>query len=360
MTDDTANTQTEDLTPPRIASPRRIVLGIAVVIVLAIGLTLLISRAAGFSEFVGVLRHADVSWLIVSLVAEVACWVGYAALIRLVVMMDGGLRLTAWHTTRLWLVSLGATRIVAPGGAGGIAVVYWALRRAGLRARTAAQRVLGLNMIVFSIFGILAFIAAVVTMVGFSSAVPLGLTLPWLIIVPAVAIVGSWLGAPARGDQLSDPGDGGWLRRVGAAVMSGVVATRVVLLHPRSHAGPIGAALVYWVGDVISLWAAMRSVGADVPLLGVALAYALGYVTLLVPLPTGGFGAIDAATTFALTALDIPLAEAFAGVVVWRALSFWLPTIPALFELARIRDLGRVMGGYTGGDEVPMESAAAE
>jgi uncharacterized membrane protein YbhN (UPF0104 family) len=32
-------------------------------------------------------------------------------------------------------------------------------------------------------------------------------------------------------------------------------------------------------------------------------------------------------------------------VVVWRFFNFWLPTIPALIELARSRDLARTLGG---------------
>jgi Ca2+-binding EF-hand superfamily protein len=71
------------------------------------------------------------------------------------------------------------------------------------------------------------------------------------------------------------------------------------------------------------------------------------------------YGAIDAATTFALTALDLPLAQTFAGVVVWRAFSFWLPTIPALIALARVRGLGRVMSTYAGGDDAPTGPVTA-
>ena len=338
------------------ATPRRIALGIALVVVLAVGLTLLISRAAGFSRVLDELGNADLTWMVACLLLEVVSWAGYVLLMWGVIAMDGGLRLRAWHAVRLWLLSLGGSRIVSPAGAGGVATTYWALRRTGMRPRIVAQRVLAISIVVFAVFGIMAF-AASIAAAALRLEAPLGMTLPWIIGVPLIAVWGAWLGMPGRAARVSEPRGPGVISRALAAAASGVVATRQVLLHPGTHGIPIVAAVGYWAFDVLSLWAALRAVGADVSVLAVGMGYAVGYVALLFPLPTGGYGAIDAATTFALTALDIPLAQAFAGVVVWRAFSFWLPTIPALVELARIRDLGRVLATYPGGDEVPMDLA---
>ena len=343
--------------PLKAASPRRIAAGVALAVVLFVGLSLLISKAAGFSNVMDVLGHADVRWMTACLMLEIVSWAGYVLIMWGVIAMDGGLRLRPWHVTRLWLLSLGGTRIVAPGGAGGMATTYWALRRTRMRPRVAVQRVLAISILVFAVFGLLAFVSSVAaTAIGPDA--PLGMTLPWIIGVPIIAVWGTWFGMPGRAERVSIPRGPGWFSRGVAAAAAGVVATRTVLLHPRTHSVPLAAAVVYWVFDVLSLWAAMRAVGADVPLLGVAMGYAVGYLALLFPLPTGGYGAIDAATTFALTALDLPLAQTFAGVVVWRAFSFWLPTIPALIELARVRDLGRVMSTYAGA-RAPEEPAPA-
>lgn len=339
------------------ASRRRIVGGVILVVVLFIGLSVLITKAAGFSNVMDVLRHADVSWMVACLVLEVVSWAGYVLTMWSVIAMDGGLRLRPWHVTRLWLVSLGGTRIVSPAGAGGVATTYWALRHTSMRPRLAAQRVLAISILVFAVFGLLAFGASIAaTAIGPDA--PLGMTLPWIIGVPIIGLWGAWFGMPGRAERVSAPRGPGWFSRALAAASAGVVATRSVLLRPRTHTVPLIGTVLYWVFDVLSLWAAMRAVGADVPLLGVAMGYAVGYLALLFPLPTGGYGAIDAATTFALTALDLPLAQTFAGVVVWRAFSFWLPTIPALFELARVRDLGRVMATYSGDTAAPTAPAA--
>lgn len=330
-----------------IATRRRMLLGLGLIIVLAVGLTLLLSKAAGFENVAQVLGSADVGWMAVCLAFEVVSWVGYVLVIWSVVDMDGGLRLRGWHAVRIWLVSLGGTRIVSPAGAGGVATTYWLLRHTGMQPRSVAQRVLAISIVVFAIFGIMAF-AASVAATALGPEAPLGMTLPWIIGVPLIAAWGAWVGMPGRAERVMQPRGTNWAWRAVAAAASGVVATRAVLLRPRTHALPIVAAVAYWAFDVLSLWAALRAVGADVPILAVGMGYAVGYLALLFPLPTGGYGAIDAATIFALTALDLPLAQTLAGVVVWRAFSFWLPTIPALIELARIRDLGRVLEMYSG------------
>ena len=121
------------------------------------------------------------------------------------------------------------------------------------------------------------------------------------------------------------------------------------MIAPRRPDAPaFWGAIAYWTADVACLWAALSAIGADVTLHGVGLAYATAYVTMLLPLPTGGYGAIDAAATFALTVLGVPLAEAVAGVVVWRVFNFWLPTLPGLIELARAQGLGRRLSAETG------------
>ena len=350
--------ETPEGEPLAAVSPRRIVWGVVLVVVLFVGLSVLISKAAGFSNVVDVLRHADISWMAACFALQVTSWAGYVVVMWGVVEMDDGIRLRPWHAIRLWLLSLGGTRIVSPAGAGGMATTYWALCHAGMRRRNAMRRVFAIGILVFAVFGLLALGASVAAAV-FGPDAPPGMTLPWIVGVPLIGVWGVWFGMPGRAERVSEPRGTGWFARGVAAAASGVIVTRVVLLRPRTHAVPLLGTIAYWVFDVLSLWAAMRAVGADVPLLGVAMGYAVGYVALLFPLPTGGYGAIDAATTFALTALDLPLAQTFAGVVVWRAFSFWLPTVPALIALVRVRDLGRVMSTYDGGDDASNGTIAA-
>lgn len=332
---------------PHVASTRTIVLGVVLVVLLAVGLVLLLGKAAGYAEVLGALERATGSWLVACLMLEVVSYAGYVVALRAIVAQDGGPLLSATHATRVWLASLGASRIVSPAGAGGLVIIYWLLRKAGLAARDAVSRVLGFNILVFALFGIWAFATSLVIVVATGGHAPLGMVIPWLVIVPVFAASGLWISQGPRGERVLRDTQHGWMRKGLAAAVSGIVVARASLRTGGVNRPALWGAIAYWAGDVLCLWAALRAIGADVSIAGVALAYATAYVAMLFPLPTGGYGAIDAAATFTLTVLGIPLAEAVAGVVVWRFFNFWLPTIPALIELARARELARVLAGET-------------
>ncbi len=332
---------------PKVASTRTIIIGVVLVVVLAVGLVLLLARAAGYQQVLDALEGADGAWLIACLILEAGSYAGYVVCLRAVVAMDDGPRLGPGLSTRVWLASVGATRIVSPAGVGGLALIYWLLRRAGLAAREAAGKVLGFNILIFAMFGGWAFAASLVILLSVGQGAPLAMTLPWLIVVPVFAAAGLWLSQGARGRRVAADTHRGWLRKALAAAVSGIVVARRALRPGQHDARAVWGGFAYWVGDVLCLWASLRAIGAEVSIQGVALAYATAYLAMLLPLPTGGYGAIDAAATFTLTVLGIPLAEAVVGVVVWRFFNFWLPTIPALIELARTRELGRRLGEET-------------
>ena len=89
------------------------------------------------------------------------------------------------------------------------------------------------------------------------------------------------------------------------------------------------------------LWAGLRAFDVRIAIPELVLAYATGYLANMLPLPTGGIGGVDAATTFALTALGVPLAPALLGVFAYRFFSFLLPTVPAVLTLPALPRAGR-------------------
>lgn len=326
---------------PHRVSRRTIVFAVVLVLVVATGLLLLLGKAAGYQEVLDALERASTPWLVACLALEAVAYAGYTVALRAVVAMHGGPRFSPLIATRVWLASLGATRILSPAGAGGVAIIYWLLRRAGMGARRAISRVLGFNVLIFSVFGIGAFASAVALIAGADEGVPVGMELPWLIGVPVIAVAGLWVSQGARGRRIAVTTARGLWRRTAAAAVGAIIVARAAVAPGRVNVVALAATVVYWVADVVCLWGALQAIGADVSLIGVALAYATAYIAMILPLPTGGYGAIDAAATLTLSVLGIPLAEAVAGVVVWRFFNFWLPTIPGLVELARAGNLGR-------------------
>jgi uncharacterized membrane protein YbhN (UPF0104 family) len=315
--------------------------GVVVVVALlvAVGVGTLIAKAAGFSRVRDAIAEAESAWFLVCFFAEVAAFAAYAVVVREALHWRDGPRVRFGLSVHVTLASLGATRVVAAAGAGGLAVTYWCFRRAGLATREALVRVLGLNTLVYLVFGVGAWTAALLATLGLLGTAPLGLTLPWLLVVPFCLVAARYVTDPRRG-TLPDPAKGSLPRRGLAYAIAGAAWVREVLPR-RGGRRSLGASAVYWAGDVVCLWAALHSVGVSLPLAELVLAYATGYAAMVLPLPLAGVGGVDAAMTFALTAVGVSLAPALVGVAVYRLFGFWVPTIPALAALVLLPRAGR-------------------
>jgi uncharacterized membrane protein YbhN (UPF0104 family) len=226
------------------------------------------------------------------------------------------------------------------GGIGAIAAAYWCFRRAGFSADEAIVRVLGFNILFYVSLGVGAWGAALVSAVGLWGDESLLGTLPWLVLGPAVLGAGVILTRPGRGTPAQPRPGGTVVRRALAYAVAGAAWVRDVLVDAAGRRLVLASAL-YWVGNVLCLWAALRSVGETLPLPELLLGFALGQVAMLLPLPLGGVGGVDAAMTFALTAVGVPLAPALVAVGVYRLFAFWAPTIPALAALVLLPRTGR-------------------
>jgi uncharacterized membrane protein YbhN (UPF0104 family) len=235
------------------------------------------------------------------------------------------------------LASIGATRVFAAGGVGAVAATYWCFRRARFAADDALVRVLGFNALFYVSFGIGAWSAALLAATDVWGDGSPALTLPWLLLVPVCFLAAMFVTRPGRA-EISAPTGPLPRRALGYAI---AVATwvRTVLLDPTARR-MVASTVLYWVGTVACLWASLRSVGVSLPLPDLVLAFALGHTALILPLPLGGVGGVDAAMTYALTVVGVPLALALVAVGVYRLFAFWAPTIPALAALVLLPRTG--------------------
>ena len=314
-------------------------LGVVAAVLLLVGVGLLLVRAAGFGEVRDAIETADSTWFSVCLGAQVVALAAYASVFRGAFSWnrapDPGFRLSAY----VMLASIGATRVFAAGGVGAIAVTYWCFRRARFSADDAIVRVLGFNALFYVAFGIGAWTAALVTVTGAWGDVPPGFALPWLVVVPALAVAAFVATEPVRSERLTRSG-GTFARRALAYSVAAVSWVRSALVDPAGRR-MLGATALYWTGNLACLWASLRSVGETVPLPELALAFAAGHAAMILPLPLGGVGGVDAALTYSLTIVGVPLPLALVAVGVYRLFSFWLPTAPALAALVLLPRVGR-------------------
>jgi putative heme transporter len=319
--------------------PGRVVAGLLIALVVAAVVIISIGRLAGFSRLADTLREGDTAWLGVCAVGQVVVFAGYTGAFREAVAFEDGPAINTSLALRVVLASFGLSQLFAAGGAAGLAVTYWALRRLRFEPRDAAVRLIGLATSVYLVFGIIGFVAAVLALM--TSAAPLGMTVPWIAGMPIILVAAAWFTDERRVIRWTAP-EGGIVRR---GLATGVGAAWWVR---RARASPDGRrvfawSIAYWAGDIASLWAALHAFGGDPGLIALTLVYATGYLAQSIPIPFVATGGMDAATTFALTAVGVPLEVALVAVVAHRVFAFWIPLIPGLVCAAWLRSTGHAL-----------------
>ncbi|HWI74655.1 MAG TPA: flippase-like domain-containing protein, partial [Baekduia sp.] len=159
--------------------------------------------------------------------------------------------------------------------------------------------------------------------------------------VPAVlgalimAVYGVAIQAP---DALSRRlGSGGrWRRRLLAAPQALADGTWFTIdLVRRREVGLLGT-VMWWVFDVATLWACFWAFGVHPNVPEMTMAYLLGMLGNLLPLP-GGVGGVEGGMVGACAAFDMNASVALVAVLAYRAISVWLPALPGVLALATLR-----------------------
>jgi uncharacterized protein (TIRG00374 family) len=88
------------------------------------------------------------------------------------------------------------------------------------------------------------------------------------------------------------------------------------------------------------LIAAVRAFTADASIAAIALVYLAGSVIGQAAPTPGGLGAVEAALAAGLTAAGIDAGIAISATLVFRLMTFWIPTIPGWFALRNLQRTG--------------------
>jgi uncharacterized membrane protein YbhN (UPF0104 family) len=303
--------------------------------VLAVGTAALIGRAAGYARLLDRLRDADLHWLPLLAAGQVAAYIGYIMAYRATARVNGGPRLPFSLTT--WIVGASFGAYAVANAVGALGVDYWALRRTGAGHHAAFTRIIAFKTLEWAVFsGVVAVLAAVVLAGLGPEGLSTEVALAWLVVVPVCFVAARWVTSPRRVDALTRSEGVGRVRRLFADTISSVVIVRQILGRPRMHIEAIGGAVLYWAGDIVTLWAGLRAFDVQLEVMALVLGYATGYAATMLPLPAGGVGGVDAAMTYALTLVGVPLGPALLGVFAYRFFNFWLPFVPGLLAGATL------------------------
>jgi uncharacterized membrane protein YbhN (UPF0104 family) len=88
------------------------------------------------------------------------------------------------------------------------------------------------------------------------------------------------------------------------------------------------------------VWTALHAFGVEIGYASLVVGYATGYASTMLPLPAGGVGGVDAASTYALTLVGVPLGPALLATLVQRLCTYWLPLAIALLAARSLKGLG--------------------
>jgi uncharacterized protein (TIRG00374 family) len=323
---------------------KRIIIGVVFVAAALGGLYFLLPKIAGLNQTWGKLRHGDPWWLALGAVLECLSVAGYAVLFRTVFGRD--VPRVDWRASiQIPLAGIAAIRLLAAAGAGGVAVTAWALSRAGLSSRVIACRMVASYVVQYFVYMGAIIVCGLGLRAGaLSGGAPFLLTtIPALLCIFIIALVASMALVPQDFERrLSTMATrAGRVGRIASrfatapATVGAGVRTALGLMRER-RLGLLGA-VAYWGFDIAVLGVCFRAFGTVVPAAVLIIGYFLGTLGSLLPLP-GGIGGVEGGMIGAYVAFGVSADSAVIGVLAYRALSFWLPTLPGVAGYIALRN----------------------
>jgi uncharacterized protein (TIRG00374 family) len=296
-----------------------VVLAVVAVVTLLPGLDGLRSR----------LSHATPGWLVLGGALKVLSGLGYVAVFRMVFC-----RRMSWRVSyQVGMSEVGANALLPTGGAGGLALGAWALKRGGMPADEIARRTVAFFLLtsVPNVVGLILVGAGLAVRV-FPGESDLALTaLP--AAIAAASIVASLLAGRSSAGlhrRLARSEERGSSRRAKLVLKSLVAGAdgvnEAVALLREGNAWLIGGLLAYLLFDIAILWATFRAFGAAPPLAILSIAYLIGELGGLIPIP-GGIGGVDAGLVGTFVLYSVPITVAASAVLAYRAIALWVPAI---------------------------------
>jgi uncharacterized protein (TIRG00374 family) len=325
---------------------RRLVQTTLLVVVLIIGIYFLFPKLVGLGDSLSKLGEADIVWVVVAIGFNVVAIATYIALFKAVV---GGnvLRLTWAETYEINMAGVAATRIFSAGGAGGIALTYWALRKAGMVRHEVARRMVAFLALQYFFYPVALIVFGILMRTGVLpgkgnvelTIIPAAVAGLILLIGALVMLVPPDLGRRAaglaHGARLESIADN--IAKVPATIGEGLRFTIKTVADPSRGWWAVLGAAGYWAANIGILWASFRAFGIHVPVAVVVQGFFLGMVANLFPLAPAGVGAVDAGMIGAFVLFGIPEETVFPAILIYRLVAFWLPIPPGIVAFFQLR-----------------------
>jgi uncharacterized protein (TIRG00374 family) len=330
---------------------RRLLIGAAGVALVIVAIYIVFPKLVGLDDAVRKLDDAVWYWIVIALAFNVAAFGAYTMLFRGVL---GGIhaddvrrRLDLRASYQITMAGLAATRLFSAGGAGGIILTYWALRKAGMSRRRSACRMVAFLVLLYGVYlGALIIFGILLRTGVLPGDDPLGGTvIPAAVAAGLMAVFLLIALIPQDVERRIQRFGGGYrhtryLTRIAkgpATVATGVRTAIAYVRHPSRGALAVGGAVGFWGANIAVLWASFEAFGGDVPFAVLVQGFFIGLAANLIPSPFGGVGSVDAGMIGAFVLLGIDESTVFPAVLTYRVIAFWLPIPPGVVAFLQLR-----------------------
>lgn len=281
------------------------------IVAVSIAIIILAPQFKDFSGSFGLISEAKISWIVFAGLLMLLSIV-FAALVYMALVPKS---LPFKRTVLIQMATYFTNRLL-PSGLGGIGFnALYLVKQARLSRTDAAIFATANNMIGFIAFSICIALASLIADSKIKTDLPLKQI---FLITSALVVVAGTISLIFKKVQ----------KRVIDFLghMLGVIIE--MAKHPRriilSTLASMGITACY----AAVLWAATKSVGIELSIMDIFIAFVVGNTALTVSPTPGGIGAVEIAITGVIISADVPQSIALASVIIFRLISYWLPILP--------------------------------
>jgi uncharacterized membrane protein YbhN (UPF0104 family) len=327
--------------------------GLAIaVLLLVVAIYVVLPKVVGLDDVVGRLSDATWYWLVIAAAFNALSFGAYSVLFRGVL---GGReddlvhrRLDLRVSYQITMAGFVATTLFSAGGAGGLALTYWALRKAGMSRRRAACRMVAFLVLLYSVYLLALVVFGVLLRTGVlhgdnpagGTIVPAAVGGVALLLLAGVSFIPE--DAERRIRRLEARGTR-WAKvvsviaRAPTTLASGVRTALVHVRHPRRSALTLLGALGWWAGNIGVLWGSFHAFGVNVPFGVLVMGFFVGMVANLAPSPAAGTGTVDVGLIGAFVLFGVDAETVFPAIFTFRIVGFWLPIPVGVLAFVQLR-----------------------
>ena len=331
--------------PSFFTNPTRLIQTMVAVVLLFVAIYVLVPKLFDLQDAIDKVGEGDPLWIGIGIGFCVLMFAAYTALFRGVVG-EKVIHLEWGESYQITMAGLAATRLFSAGGAGGILLTYWALRKAGMERRQSVCRMVAFLVVLYSVYmAALVIFGILLRTHVLSGEAPLSGTLIPAALAAVAILIGLLLtlvpdDIERRIERHTSGRFGKIAKRLATVPATFAQGTRTAITfvrNPRAGTLAFGGAIGFWAANIAILWASFHAFDIHIPLGVVVQGFFLGMLANLIPFAPGGVGAVDAGMIGAFVLFGLPSAEVFAAVLTYRVIAFWLPIPPGVVAFFQLR-----------------------